>query len=142
MNASTPTTVAGERTPDGGCRTIDATALKADLVRRRLLAAAGAAAVVAGFAGRRARAAPAAATVHTVRIDAFAFQPPVVTVDLGDTIRWRNDDPVPHTVTAKGGFDSGAIAAGGTWSYTATQRGRFAYICSFHPTMKGTLIVR
>jgi plastocyanin len=120
---------------------MDAAALKAGLARRRLLAAAGAAAVVAGLAVRRARAAPAAA-VHTVRIDAFAFEPPMVTVELGDIVTWRNDDPVPHTVTAKGDFDSGAIAAGGEWRYITVTRGRFDYVCSFHPTMKGTLIVR
>lgn len=142
MNASTRTTAAGERTPDGGCRTRVAVAPTADLARRRLLAAAGAAVFVSGFTVRHARAAPAAATMHTVTIDGFAFQPPEVTVDLGDNIRWRNHDPVPHTVTATGAFDSGAIAAGGTWSYTATRRGRFDYICSFHPTMKGSLVVR
>ena len=75
-------------------------------------------------------------------IDAFEFKPPALTVDRGDTIVWRNSDPVPHTVTAKGAFDSGAIAAGATWKYTAKTSGRFDYICAFHPTMKGTLIVR
>lgn len=121
---------------------MDAIALKAGLARRRLVAAAGAAAVVAGFTVRRARAAPAAATAHTVRIDAFAFEPPMVTVKLGDIVTWRNDDPVPHTVTAMGTFDSGAIAAGSEWRYTTATRGRFDYVCSFHPNMKGTLTVR
>ncbi len=121
---------------------MEAIALKAGLARRRLLAAAGAAAVVAGLTVHCARAAPAAATAHSVRIDAFAFEPPMVTVELGDIVTWRNDDPVPHTVTAKGDFDSGAIAAGREWRYTTVTRGRFDYVCSFHPTMKGTLIVR
>ncbi len=114
--------------------------MMANRARRRLLAAA--AAVVAGRLLRQARADPATAKVHAVRIDAFAFEPPAVTVDLGDTVAWRNDDPVPHTVTAPGVFDSGAIAAGGAWRYTTAKRGRFDYICSFHPNMKGTLIVR
>ena len=121
---------------------MEAIALKAGLARRRLLAAAGAAAVVAGLTVHCARAAPAAATAHSVRIDAFAFEPPMVTVELGDIVTWRNDDPVPHTVTAKGDFDSGAIAAGREWRYTTVTRGRFDYVCSFHPTMKGILIVR
>ena len=80
--------------------------------------------------------------VHEVTIDAFAFEPAVVSVDRGDTIVWRNDDPVPHTVTAPGSFDSGAIAPGGRWRYTAAIRGRHEYICSFHPMMKGLLVVR
>lgn len=85
---------------------------------------------------------PTEAGVHTVTIDAFAFKPPVVSVDRGATIVWRNDDPVPHSVTAAGSFDSGAIASGGSWRYTAATPGRYEYICSFHPMMKGLLVVR
>ncbi|HEX7328799.1 MAG TPA: cupredoxin family copper-binding protein, partial [Casimicrobiaceae bacterium] len=80
--------------------------------------------------------------VHTVVIDGFAFKPAVLTVDRGDTIVWKNNDPVPHTATAKGVFDSGSIPAGGSWKYVATKRGRFDYICTFHTIMKGTLVVR
>jgi plastocyanin len=81
-------------------------------------------------------------TVHTVSIDGFGFRPPVVTVKQGDTIEWRNTDPVPHTATSKdGGFDSGEIAAGGKWRYTAKKKGRFAYLCALHPIMKGELVV-
>ena len=61
----------------------------------------------------------------------------------GDTLEWRNNDPLPHTVTAKdAGLDSGEIAAHGTFRFTAKTRGRFDYICTLHPTMKGELIVR
>ena len=84
----------------------------------------------------------AAATVHTVTIDGFAFQPPVLTVKQGETVEWRNTDPLPHTVTAKdGGPDSHDIAANGTYRYTAKKKGRFPYICTLHPIMKGELIV-
>jgi plastocyanin len=82
------------------------------------------------------------AHVHVVTIDSFAFKPPVVTVKAGDTIEWRNADPVPHTATSKeGGFDSGSIAAGATWRYVAKKKGRFAYDCTFHPIMKGEIVV-
>lgn len=105
-------------------------------MRRRLLLATGAAvALGCGTPGARA------ATVHTVSIDAFEFKPATLTVKRGDTVRWQNNDPVPHTATAKGAFDSSSIAAGAAWQYTAAKKGRFEYICSFHPTMKGTLIV-
>ena len=59
----------------------------------------------------------------------------------GDTVVWINKDPFPHTVTAKGVFDSHAMAAGRSWTYTARKAGEFAYICTLHPTMKGTLKV-
>jgi plastocyanin len=61
---------------------------------------------------------------------------------LGDSVEWINRDPFPHTATsARGGFDSRTIAPGQSWKYVATKRGDFAYICTFHPTMKGTLKV-
>ena len=47
----------------------------------------------------------------------------------------------PHTVTAKGVFDSHDIDVNGSWKYTARKAGEFAYICTRHPTMKGTLKV-
>ena len=84
----------------------------------------------------------AAGAVHTVVIDGFAMKPPSITVKQGDIVEWRNDDPVPHTATAKeAGLDSGSIAPGATYRFTATKKGRFGYICTFHPIMKGELIV-
>jgi plastocyanin len=79
---------------------------------------------------------------HVVTIDSFAFKPPVVTVKQGDTVEWRNTDPVPHTATSKAaGFDSGSIAAGATYRFVAKKKGRFDYLCTFHPIMKGTVVV-
>ena len=78
----------------------------------------------------------------TVTIDGFEFRPPAATVKAGDDVIWRNADPVPHTATAKdAGLDSGSINAGGTYRFIAKRKGRFDYICTLHPTMKGTLIV-
>ena len=106
-------------------------------MRRRLLLATGAAALVGAHA-LRAQAAPA---THTVTIDAFEFKPATLTVKQGDVVVWRNADPVPHTVTAPGAFDSGSLAAGASWRHTAAKKGRFDYVCTLHPTMKGTLVV-
>lgn len=87
-------------------------------------------------------AAGAAPVVHKVTIDGFEFRPPLVSVKQGDIVEWRNSDPLPHTATARdAGLDSGAIQGGATYRFTATRRGRFGYVCSLHPTMKGTLVV-
>ena len=84
----------------------------------------------------------AGAAVHTVTIDGFAFKPPTVTVKVGDTVEWRNTDPVPHTATAKdAGLDSGEIPANGHYRFTAKKKGRFAYECTLHTIMKGELVV-
>jgi plastocyanin len=70
-----------------------------------------------------------------------AYQPDALTVKRGDTVVWVNKDPFPHTVTAKGIFDSRDIAAGKSWTYTASKPGEYAYICTLHPNMKATLKV-
>ena len=70
------------------------------------------------------------------------YEPETVTVKRGETVAWVNKDPFPHTVTAKGAFDSREIAAGKTWKFTPRKAGEYAYICTLHPTMKGTLIVQ
>ena len=103
-------------------------------VARRSLVAAVAALLIGG--------ADAAPVVHTVTIDGFEFHPPEVTVGKGDVVVWVNKDPVPHTATAKGAaLDSGSIAASGSFRFTATREGRFDYVCTLHPTMKGVLVV-
>ena len=104
--------------------------------RARCAALVGAIALTFAAAGARG------AATHTVTIDGFAFKPPSVTVKQGDTIVWHNTDPVPHTATAKdAGLDSGEIAAGGSYRFTAKKKGRFAYICTLHTIMKGELVV-
>ena len=90
--------------------------------------------------GAGAIAAGKAAT-HTVVIEGTNYAPVTLTVKRGDTVVWINKDPFPHTVTAKGIFDSRVIAAGRSWRYTARKPGEFAYICDLHPTMRGTLKV-
>ena len=83
--------------------------------------------------------------VVTVEIRNFAFEPATVTVHPGDTVEWKNADSAPHTATAqspKPGFDSGAIQSGAKWRYDTRDKGTYNYICTFHPYMKGTLIVQ
>ena len=79
--------------------------------------------------------------VHTVAIDGVRFEPEALTVKRGDTVVWVNKDPFPHTVTAAGAFDSHSIAAGASWRYVARKAGEYAYTCTLHPNMKGTLKV-
>ena len=83
----------------------------------------------------------AQAATHTVVIDGLKYEPETVTAKRGDTIVWINKDPFPHTVTAKGAFDSHEIATGKSWKYTPRKAGEYAYICTLHSNMKGTLKV-
>jgi plastocyanin len=83
-----------------------------------------------------------AATTHAVAMDGTRFIPATLTVQRGDRVVWVNKDPFPHTATAVQTFDSKSIAAGDSWSYVASESGEFAYVCTLHPGMKGTLIVQ
>ena len=83
----------------------------------------------------------AAAAERVVTIEGMQMQPATITVHPGDRVTWRNADLVPHTATAAGRFDSRAIAPGKSWSWTARAKGRHDYVCTYHPGMKGTVIV-
>ena len=87
--------------------------------------------------------AAAAATTHTIVMEGVAFVPEMLTVKQGDTVIWVNKDLFPHTATAQDrSFDSPEIAPNKTWKYIATKSGTFPYVCTLHPTMKGTLVVK
>lgn len=47
-----------------------------------------------------------------------------------------------HTVTSSEFEDSGTLNSGEICHHTFTEAGEFLYACTFHPTMKGTIIVR
>jgi amicyanin len=78
----------------------------------------------------------------------FAFSPATLTIKAGTTVTWKNTTAVSHTVTSDDGksFDSGTAnpiaAQSGTFSFTFTTPGTFAYHCSIHPFMKATIIVQ
>jgi plastocyanin len=98
------------------------------------------------FGGMTANAAPQGAAVpktYTVTIEGLRFSPATLTVTAGDRIVWINKDPFPHTVTADAkAFDSRDVAAGSSWQYTPRRSGEYPYGCTYHPSMKGTLVVR
>ncbi len=90
-----------------------------------------------------ARRAAARSSTHTVVMDMTSYKPATLSLRRGDSVVWVNKDLFPHTATSKAaGFDSGAIAAGISWTWKATKAGEFPYACTFHPTMKGTLRVK
>ena len=66
----------------------------------------------------------------------------VIVLGFNDTVRWTNDDTSAHTVTSLGNFDSLNLNLGDTWTHTFTQSGTFNYVCSYHPWMKGSIIVK
>ncbi len=71
------------------------------------------------------------------------FLPSTLTVPVGTTVTWTNDDSAAHTVTSgkdvtsDGIFDSSLFLAGKTFSYTFDEPGEYEYFCAVHLWMKG-----
>lgn len=106
---------------------------------RTAAALAGAFACLAGIAA----GADGARAARTVVIENMQFNPPQMTVRVGERVVWVNRDLVPHTVTSTSKlFDSGSIASNGSWSFIPRKAGAYAYGCSFHPTMQATITVQ
>jgi YVTN family beta-propeller protein len=85
--------------------------------------------------------APAVSTT-TATISQFAFNPASLTVASGQSVTWTNSDPVQHTTTSDTpGWNSGPLSAGDAFTMTFATPGTYAYHCSIHPFMHGTVIV-
>lgn len=72
--------------------------------------------------------APARAATFTVSITKGGFSPGALTIAVGDTVTWRNDDTTSHQIASKGaGFTSPLLKPGETFSFTYKNAGRFSY---------------
>jgi len=82
-------------------------------------------------------------TPNAVSIRNFTFSVATLSVSAGTQVTWTNNDATAHTVTADdGGFDSGNIAPGGSFSHTFTNMGTVKYHCQIHPMMKASVVVK
>src|SRR5262245_45402399 len=86
---------------------------------------------------------PVSIVANSSTLTTTAYSPNPVTISVGGTITWTNNDSTTHTATANdASFDSGSIAPGRTFSGTFWTAGSFAYKCTLHPGMVGTITVR
>ena len=77
-----------------------------------------------------------------VKIDNFTFGPQKLTVKVGDTVTWINEDDIPHTVVAnQKAFKSKVLDTDDKYTFTFTTAGTYDYFCSLHPHMTGTVVV-
>jgi plastocyanin len=107
-----------------------------------LLAAAAVAASLAGCAGSSASASP----VATDKVDlppSYKFAPEAITVAVGTTVTWTNNDNFTHSVQLDGVASPGLVMKPGeSVTQTFATAGSFHYVCSFHAQeMQGTVIV-
>jgi plastocyanin len=78
------------------------------------------------------------------------YNPSPLSVPVGTTVTWINNDNTGHTVTQgnpsgntpPNGFDSGILAPGKTFTHTFGTAGTIQYYCTLHPTMLGEVVVK
>jgi len=103
-----------------------------------------------GFAGG-SQAAPAvtpaaatgSATASRLEIKQFRFSRPALTVPVGATVTWVNQDDDAHTVTSDDGrFTSPGLDRGEQFAHQFTAPGTYAYHCALHPKMTAKIVVK
>jgi plastocyanin len=110
-------------------------------IYRPLLAAAGAA--LLGWGGFRGPSIAQTADPARIVVKDFMFQPTSLTVKAGSTVTWTNMDEEPHTVVSIAGvFRSNALDTKDSFSFKFDQPGTYRFVCSIHPQMVGTIVVK
>lgn len=108
----------------------------AGAIARRCVAAALASALIGA-----APAAPRPAT-HVIVIDRMRFGAVPGALRVGDTVTWVNRDLFRHTATARDGRFNLDLMPGASASIVLRKAGTVAYSCTFHPGMRGQLVIR
>ena len=76
--------------------------------------------------------------VHTA---GETFSPGVLTIEVGQTVTFVNDDDDEHTATGSE-FDTGTLNPGDTATVTFDTAGTFRFVCRFHSDMQGQIVVK
>jgi len=81
-------------------------------------------------------------TSNKVTITSAGYSPASLTVVVGSSVTWTNNDNAVHTVTTSdGSINSGDIATGSSYSKTFGAAGTFNYYDTNNNNLMGVLIV-
>lgn len=78
---------------------------------------------------------------HEIQMKAVSFAPKTLTVEVGDTIVWRNVDIVRHNATRSDLFESGDLRTGERFEWVPRDTGVVSYRCTIHRQMRGEIRV-
>jgi plastocyanin len=95
---------------------------------------------------KTATQAEAVPAVVSVSIGDNFYKPKDVSIKVGQSVKWRNDGAVAHTVTSDGDssvkFDSGTLEPRGVYALKPGSRGKLTYFCAIHGKVQsGTITV-
>jgi plastocyanin len=94
-----------------------------------------------------------------VTLRSLMFMPDPLKITVGQTVTWRNDEPITHTVTSgrvtgvdpktglrsgqrpDGLFNARLPTKGSTFSFTFTKAGTYSYYCDIHQGMNASVVV-
>ena len=86
---------------------------------------------------------PVSIPVNARTLGTGAFNPNPLTVPVGTTVRWTNNDTIAHDATSNTSvWASGNLAPGATFDFRFQSAGTFPYHCTIHPGMTGTIVVQ
>ena len=83
----------------------------------------------------------AAPQTHVIVMAKMKFGPAPAKLRPGDVILWVNRDPVRHTATATDKSFDVDVPAGAAKRMVVRKSGSIAYVCKYHPSMRGVLRV-
>lgn len=83
---------------------------------------------------------------NSVVIKGYAFNPKVLTVKVGTTVTWTNNDIAKHNIAVDDGAPAGGpkgplFGQGETFKFTFNTAGTYKYHCEPHPYMHGEVDV-
>ena len=111
-------------------------------MRRLLLPAVAAAALLAAGCGGSGESSEPVATTEVQMVKSYRFDPKVIEIEAGDTVTWTNEDNFTHTVEVEGREDL-EVEQGESVEVTFDEPGTYDYVCTLHSRdMDGTVIVR
>ncbi|WP_405932106.1 cupredoxin family copper-binding protein [Streptomyces sp. NBC_00827] len=112
---------------------------------RRVARSAAASAVLALLALLLLPPGQASAATYSVTMKGYAFSPASLSVPVGSTVTWTNQDTAPHDVKTTSGpvpIHSPMLDKGESWSFTFSTAGSYGYYCTVHPDMTAGITVR
>ena len=89
---------------------------------------------------------PSSAPVQTgasISVENFQFVPQTLTIKVGDTVTWTNNDTAGHNIAIPSlNYTSDIFAQGAKSTYKFDKAGSYPYNCGVHPSMTGTVVVQ